>query len=144
MGLIMSEYRCSQCKTVYSRYEYDQLDRVPLNPDADNPEQKGGYEKVCECGARFHSDKWQIRSDFEIDTFGEFYVSTVALSIPHGLNHNQWYESLIGHKHGNHVERRYETQDEAEAGHEELVDKLKAEEFGFEAIQWRLVIEDDE
>lgn len=127
----MSEYRCSQCGTTYTFDEYQQLDSVPLNDEADDPLQEGGFEHVCEeCGAEFHSDKWQLKETVDVDG-EEILVSTVALLIPHGLNHDQWFETCIFHDTGSRVTDRYETQEKAEDGHQDRIEQLEAGEFEF-------------
>lgn len=126
----MTTYRCSQCDTKYSHDEYIALDRVPVNPDEDNPKKGSGYETVCECGAKFHSDRWQLQNDVEFDG-EEFTVSTVALLIPHGLNHGDWFETLVRHPHGSEVVRRYQTQDEAEEGHQDILNSLYDGKFEY-------------
>lgn len=139
----MSEYRCSQCEQTYSFDEYRALERAPVDPDEEDPMEGQGFEKVCECGARFHTEKWQLVET--VDAAGEeIRVSTVALSIPHGPNHNQWYETCLFHDTGSRVTARYETQSKAEVGHEETVEKLETGAFGFEPTGRRLVLEADD
>lgn len=138
----MIQYRCSQCKTTYNRREYDALDHVQVIEDEDDPTGIGGhgYERVCECGARFHSDKWQLLDEVTVD--GEtFHISTVGLLIPHGTNHDQWYETLVSHDTGNTITDRYETEDEARAGHERVLERLRIREFTFETTGRRLTME---
>ena len=116
----MIEYRCGKCKRGYSSSQYRELDRQPLNPDDDDPMKGSGYEAVCECGAGFHSDKWSLRET--IDTkHGEIIVSTVALTIGHGPNHNHWYETCLFHTGGSRVVDRYTVQPDAEEGHSDYV-----------------------
>lgn len=139
----MTEYRCSQCGVTYSPDEYDDLDRVPVNPDEDDPMQGQGYERVCECGARFHSDKWQLVDEVDIGDEA-IRVSTVALLIPHGPHHDQWFETCLFHDTGNRITDRYETQDEAEGGHRETVERLEAGAFSFEPAGRQIVMEGDD
>lgn len=124
----MSEYRCSQCGERYTHNEHMALESVKV--EGPDPTKDYGKETVCECGARFHSDKWRLFEELEIGG-EEFEVSTVALTIPHGPNHNQWFETCVFHSGGSKVTDRYETQEEAEAGHEKRVEQLKESDFGF-------------
>lgn len=127
----MSEYRCSQCGTTYSHTEYMALKNVPLNPDDEDPKHGSGYESVCdECGSRIHSEKWSLRETVDTDD-GEITISTVALLIPHGLNHDQWFETCIFHQFGDYISDRYHTQEEAEAGHERRVGQIEAGDYRF-------------
>lgn len=121
----MSEYQCSSCGAEYSFNEYKALDRTPVDPDEEDPMEGQGYVAVCECGHRFHLDDWQ-----EIDevTHGdrEFTVSTVHLGLNHGHGgRDLWYETLVGWDSGNYITDRYTTQEEAEEGHAETVEKIK-------------------
>lgn len=126
----MSEYRCSQCKETYSHSEYMALDSV--SKVTDDPNDVYGVETVCECGERFHSDKWSLFE--ELECYGEeFEVSTVALIIPHGPSHDEWYETLVRFEGGGEtIVERYSTEKQAEDGHERIVRLLKQGEFEFE------------
>jgi len=103
----------------------DKVSRV-----TDDPNDKYGVETVCECGSRFHSDKWNLVDQISTDE-EEFEISTVALTIPHGLNHEQWYETCVFYDSGSLITDRYHTQEEAEEGHKATIVKLENEEFGF-------------
>lgn len=138
----MSEYRCSNCDTTYTHEEYMALDRQPLYPEAEDPMEKGGYEKVCgECGSGLYSDKWMLREELEVDG-EEFTISTVALLIPHGLNHDQWFETMVFPSAGSEWMDRYQTQEEAEAGHERVVERVQDGQFHFKPTGRRLVLND--
>lgn len=137
----MSEYRCSQCGATYLFDEYNSLDKVPVDPDDPDPMNGQGYERVCECGARMHSDKWSLRETIDTDD-GEIAVSTVALIIPHGLNHDQWYETCLFHDGGSRVTDRYHTQDEAEDGHDHRVEQVRSGEYRFVPTGQQIQMED--
>lgn len=120
----MTQYRCSQCKEEYSSREYDDLDRVLI--DEDN--HRLGYERVCECGDRFHTDCWS-RSG-EVDTGErEIHVLTRALTQPHGLNSDQWYETVVSWDRGEYILSRHSSQSEAERHHERVVDALETGDY---------------
>lgn len=61
------------------------------------------------------------------DMVGEVHVSTVFLRLNHGWGGvPQWFETMIfGGEHDGWCER-YETYDQAEAGHKRTVDALKS------------------
>lgn len=139
----MIGYRCTSCGAEYSPNEYRDLDRQPLDDTDDDPSEGAGYEKVCgECGSGFHSEKWQLQETIETDD-GEFYISTVALPIGHGLEHNLWFETLIESPWSSEVADRYHTREEAEAGHEALVKQIEAGAYGMEPVAYRLVLDRD-
>lgn len=79
-----------------------------------------------------HSDKWSIRQKVEIDG-DEFDVSTVGLTIPHGMKDDQWYETMVfvSRTDVNYMDR-YTTKEEAIQGHKETVMNLMRGDFGFE------------
>jgi hypothetical protein len=105
------------------------LDKV--SKATDDPNDQYGKETVCECGERFHSDKWSLFE--ELECYGEeFEVSTVALTIPHGLDKNEWYETLVRFDGGERIVERYHTEKQAEEGHERIIRLLKEGEFEFE------------
>lgn len=117
-------YRCSQCKTTYSSREYYDLDKVLI--DEDHP--RMGYERVCECGARFHTEKW--RRSYEIDTGKRaICVTTRALIQPHGANDDQWYETMVEWGGGDYILARYSSQSEAERHHERVIDALETGDY---------------
>lgn len=106
------EHRCTQCGKFYSEPQYRSLEKVPIE---EGKEEQYGYEKVCgRCGKGFHSEKWQL-----VDHANGAKVSTVGLSIRHGLKRNHWYETCIFRENGgSEVMERYETKKEARKGHE--------------------------
>lgn len=133
----MPDHRCSQCGREYSTEEYLNLEKS--SRVTDDPNDQYGVESVCECGAKFHSDKWRLVNDVEVGD-KTFTVSTVALTIPHGTDRDQWYETMVfGTEWG--PQRRYTAQEEAERGHEEVVGKLRSREFHFETVAERLVLD---
>lgn len=136
------EYRCTQCGAVYSSDEYRSLGREPVYSEEEDPERKGGYERVCdECGAGFHSEKWTLGESMETD-YGEFTVLTEAFIIARGLDNDQWFETRIYHPWGEQVTDRYSTQEEAEAGHAKVAERIRRDEYHTEPSQWKLVLGD--
>lgn len=59
--------------------------------------------------------------------FGNVEVSTVFLTIPHGINLNEFFETMVfgGIYDGEQI--RYETYEDALSGHEKIVLKIKKE-----------------
>lgn len=136
----MSEYMCSQCGKKYGRREYDALERVPIDPDEDDPMNGRGYEKVCgECGSTFHTDKWSLRETVERDG-EEITVSTVGLLIPHGRNHDQWFETGLFHDSGSQIVDRYGSKEGAKEGHKRILERVENGEYNFKPTGKRLVL----
>lgn len=134
----MSKYRCSRCKKTYNHRQYRNLPKT--SRVTDDPNDKYGVETVCECGERFHSNKWGIRNEIEKDG-EEIGVSTVALTIPHGLNRNDWYETCLFYPGGNRVVRRYSTESSAEEGHMDIMKKIENGEYHYYDTSYGKAIE---
>lgn len=136
-------YECSQCETRFTPEEYQGLERQPVNPEEQDPVRGQGFEKVCpECGAGIHSEKWSTSDTIQTDD-GEFTVTTFGLVHGHGLDYDQFYETVIHHPWGDHIAGRSPTKDEAKADHEEYVKQIRAGRYHTEPSGYRLVLEDD-
>lgn len=129
---------CGKCGKKYSPEEYFKLKVIPVG-DAVTP--------VCECGYRFHVDRWCLRETVEIETdLGSIKVkvSTVYLEYPHpgGL-----YETMIFPTSDDKTVKcyqmwRYETKEEAEKGHKKIVELLKKGRFSIIPTEYELVLEE--
>jgi len=126
---MMSDYYCHSCERKYNFNEYSNLEEV--SRVTEDPNDKYGIEKVCECGKKFHSDRWSNREEIETPD-GDMTVSTVNLTIAHGPNRNQLYETCVFHEYGNNVVDRYSTKMEARNGHEKYIELVKDEEYRLE------------
>lgn len=135
-----SKMKCDQCGSEYNHHEQMEMDRVPVDPD--DPERRQGYHKVCDCGAEFWVDRWTREDTITVDG-AEFTVSTVFLHIDHGHDGEKlWYETLVnGPRGGGGVMERYETQSEAEAGHEAILAALRAGRYEHVPETWRLKVQ---
>lgn len=130
---MIQKRRCSNCKTVYRGDEYDQLDKVPIDPDEDNPMKGVGYERVCECGAGFSTDGWYRRDELETE-HNDMVVFTTSLYIPHGPEYDKWYETRVSHYHGTTIIDRDETEADAIETHEDTVQTIRDGEYFLESI----------
>lgn len=129
----MSEYKCSNCGQEYTFEEHSQLDRVPVDPEEPDPMQGKGYVRVCECGNRFHLDDWGTSTEVT-DEDHEFRVSTVFLNLNHGTDAQpMWYETCVFWDDGSYVLDRYGTKEEAEEGHERVVNALREGRYTFQS-----------
>lgn len=83
--------------------------------------------------------------DVAEDTVGDFWVSTIRLSIDHGSSFGRpplWYETMVFRQKDGEVTswsdlycNRYTTEDEARAGHNRVVEKLAAGTLGLYGIE---------
>lgn len=114
----MSKWKCARCGTVYSHERYMTLERIKMVSDDPDPMKNYGYTLVCDCGYRFHLDKWFMKSTgiilhhitifhnfFNGISFGKFckpheikvHISTADLELNHGMpgKGDLYYESMI-------------------------------------------------
>ena len=120
-------WRCSWCYTRYTTDQYLALPMVPADPTESDPQAGHGYLAVCHCGKVFHRDKWRLQ-EFVGNALGRFWVSTVDLELNHGFNAGElWYETMIEGPDGqfSDYQPRYETREQAEAGHHRVCHDLK-------------------
>lgn len=128
----MSEYMCGDCGTLYSFREHLHLEKVPVDPDEENPVEGKGYVAQCDCGYRFHKDSWQVITAIEKDET-EFDVSTTFLDLNHGFDGEQlWYETCVFWDTGSRVIKRYASQESAENGHQEIVTAIENGNYRWE------------
>jgi len=132
---------------MYSQEEFSSLDTISMVTD--DPDDKYGFDTVCECGSKFHSDKWHIVEKVETSE-GEIEVSTVALSVAHGWKSDLWYETCVFIEGGSRVVDsfsrvvdRYMTEDEAIHGHAEYMEKIENGEFSLSHTEYGISIEFD-
>lgn len=108
----MPMMKCGDCGKEYNRPNWDRTD-----PETGVP--------VCECGYRFGLDKWRRQTELPVDG-DDVIVSTVFLEYNHGVvGRGLWYETLIMHPDGSRVADRYQTQEAALDGHDEIVEQLR-------------------
>lgn len=125
----MIRYQCTQCDKKFTSAEYDALERQQLYPEQDDPYNQGGFEKVCDaCGAGMHSDKWHLVDTAVIDE-EQLTVSTVGLTISHGLDDDLWFETMIRHPYGSKIIERYHSKIEAREGHSRILSTVRDGEF---------------
>ena len=145
----MSDWRCGQCKKIYSFDDFMKLAKTQMKDDDPDPKKNYGYTSVCPCGYKFHKDKWMLKEKVEIkNIFGTFVVevSTVDLEMEH--MGGMYYETMVFPQEGNeevslkcHYQNRYRDKDDAIKGHEEVVKKLKEEKFTASIKEVELVLE---
>jgi len=126
------------------------LDRVKAFADDSDPEKNYGFTAVCGCGYVFHKDKWHLVTlgvlIHHMTAFHWFFnklsqgryckpreisirFSTVFLELNHGWTPDKplWYETMVfpklekGCKINCGYQARYETKEQAEKGHERIL-----------------------
>jgi hypothetical protein len=133
-------YKCGKCGREYTEGEYETLRTIPVNPEN---VYKYGIAHVCECGYRFYLDRWSKRTEVQLkeDTVT---VSTIFLEMNHGSDEKPlWYETMIFPDKANiHCLDlwRYETREEAEKHHDEIVRLLRAGKYRIYPSEYTLEV----
>lgn len=149
----MSEWKCGRCGTVYSHEGFLLLERIKVVSDDPDPMKNYGYTPVCDCGYRFHLDKWFMKSAgtilhhitifhnfFNVYSFGKFCkpheikvdISTADLELnqdifgERDLRHETMiFPSRIGGEIECWYQDRYPGKEWASADHQHLRDLLR-------------------
>lgn len=136
---MMSEWKCGKCGKIYTFEEFIMLKKVKAVESDPDPSKGYGFVGVCDCGYRFHVDKWRLHDKVKIKIDKEYInvqVSTVDLEVNHGYEEGayEWYETMIfpGGLGEDALEwitcdymKRYDTKEEAIQDHNRIVNLLK-------------------
>lgn len=141
----MSEWKCGKCGKIYTFDEFIKLKNIKAVESDIDPSKEHGFTGVCDCGYRFHIDKWRLHDDVEIKTDKgniNIRVSTVDLELNHGFEgENIWYETMIfpGGFGDDELEwlrcgyvNNYETKEDALKDHERIMNLLKDGKYKIE------------
>ena len=145
---MMSEWKCGKCGRIYSFEEFVMLKKIKAVESDISPAREHGFVGICDCGYRFHLDKWRLHDKVKIKIDKEYInvtVSTVDLELNHGyeIGENIWYETMIfaGGFGDDELEwlkcsymNRYETKEEAIEDHNRIVNLLKEEKYKVEEL----------
>jgi len=150
------DWKCGKCGKEYTSDEFLALPKVKLVEDDTDPIKQYGYTSVCSCGYVFHRDRWHKTTEVEIQPVsfsfsapgslfrrgtmvnaerGKVRVSSVFLELDHQWDPkgpSLYYETMIfldGVLAEGLFQERYETQEQTEKRHDEIVRKLSANEY---------------
>lgn len=135
--MLRSEWKCGNCNKIYSIDDFLTLENVKLVESDTNPKEQHGYTPACECGYRFHLDRWLLHDSIKIKIGTEdrdVLVSSAYLELNHGwwFDKYLWYETMIfiEDEEGKdqiicNYQDRYETKEEAINDHNRIVNLLK-------------------
>lgn len=96
----MSEWKCGKCGKIYTLDELLKLKQIKTVESDTNPSEEHGFTSMCDCGYRFHLDRWRLNDDVEIKTdegYISVTISTIDLELNHGFGEgeNIWYETMV-------------------------------------------------
>lgn len=142
----MSEWKCGKCGKIYTFDEFIKLKNIKAVESDIDPSKEHGFTGVCDCGYRFHIDKWRLHDDVEIKTDKgniNIRVSTVDLELNRSFEEgkNLWYETMIfpGGFGDDELEwlkcsyvNNYETKEDALKDHERIMNLLKDGKYKIE------------
>lgn len=142
----MSEWKCGKCGKIYTFDEFLRLKKVKMVESDINPSEEHGFTGMCDCGYRFHLDKWRIHDKVKIKTdkgYVNIQVSTVDLELNHGfeVGEHKWYETMVfpGGFGDDALEwlrcsyvNNYETKEEAIEDHNRILNLLKEGKYKIE------------
>lgn len=120
------EWRCGKCGKKYGFHEFMEL----MNANCES-----GRMPTCSCGYIFLSNKWKLQDMLKVkmdDKEIEVLVSTVYLELNHGFfGKDLWYETMVfvaslDKDVENRYIDRYETEEQAIAGHNETLELVKS------------------
>lgn len=142
----MSEWKCGKCGKIYTFDEFLKLKKVKAVESDTNPSKEHGFTGVCDCGYRFHVDKWRLHDKVKIKTdkgYVNIQVSTVDLELNNGFGEgdNIWYETMVfpGGFGDDGLEwlicsyvNNYETKEDALRDHDRILNLLKEGKYKIE------------
>ena len=145
---MMSKWKCGKCGKIYTFEEFIRLKKIKAIENDTDPDNEYGFVGMCDCGYRFHLDKWRLHDNVEIKTdkgYVNITVSTVDLELNHGFKEgdNIWYETMVfpGGFGDDKLEwikcgyiNRYETKEEAIKDHDRIMNLLKERKYKIEEL----------
>lgn len=140
------EWRCGWCGRKYTTDEMLNLDKAFAKKN--NPDY--GFVSICECGKRFHTDKWKLVNKWRLFpniikslTYPTLRLSTVDLHLNHFGNYyetmlffddkiikiGKWKINFTKQKCEVNYQYRYPDQESAYNGHKKLYAKILSRKF---------------
>ena len=131
----MSEWKCGNCGKVYNIEDFISLKHIKAVESDIDPGKQHGYIPVCECGYRFHLDRWRKDDDIKINVDGEeleLTISSIFLELNHKIfdDKDEFYETAILRfndddtiKNAQIIER-YGTKEEAIENHNRILNLI--------------------
>lgn len=140
----MSEWKCGNCEKVYNVNDFLSLKKIKLVESDTDPGKQHGYTPVCECGYRFHIDRWRkddsvkIRNGEEL----ELLVSSIFLEVNHKSfdDKDEFYETAIlwhridGTIKNIEIIERYGTKDEAIENHNRILNLINDGKYKIDKV----------
>ena len=132
----MLEWKCGNCGKVYNFDDFISLKTIKLVESDTDPRKQHGYTPVCECGYRFHIDRWRKDDSIKIK-YNEEDLDLLVSSIFLEMNHktfdekDEYYETaILWFNKDNTIKnieiiKRYGTKEDAIENHSRIVNLIK-------------------
>ena len=142
----MSEWKCGNCGKIYNFDEFISLKSIKMVESDIDPRKQHGYTPVCECGYRFHLDRWRKDDNITIQHNGEklkLLVSSIFLEMNNKMlddEKDEYYETAILWLNNDdtvkniEIIERYGTKEEAIENHNRILNLLKDGKYKIEKV----------
>ena len=142
----MSEWKCGNCEKVYNFDDFISLKTIKMVESDTDPGEQHGYTPVCECGYRFHLDRWRKDDNIKIKFDGEeleLLVSSIFLEMNDKMfdEKDEYYETaILWYNKDNTVKnieiiKRYETKEDAIENHNRILNLIKDGKYKIEKVK---------
>lgn len=141
----MSEWKCGNCGKVYNINEFISLKKIKMVESDTDPGEQHGYTPMCDCGYRFHLDRWRIDDHIKINVDekeSELTISTIYLELNHKTledEKDEYYETAIlwpdktdGERGDIQIIERYDTKENAIGGHNKILELINNDKYKIE------------
>jgi len=149
----MSIWKCGKCGKSYKFDDWIKLEKVVLVETDKDPKTQHGYTSKCPCGYVFGRDKYFKQSYLTIHAPNQMLgihirVSTVYLEMEH---YGCFYETMVFQHDDESLDpylmrcefqKRYKTQEEADRGHDKIIEMINDGKYKLVVSEAELIIED--
>ncbi len=142
----MSDWKCGNCGKIYNVNELLSLKKIKMVEEDTDPYHQHGYTAVCDCGYRFHIDRWRMNDTIKINVDGkesELMISSIFLELNGKIfgEEDEYYETAILWLNENgkdlkniQIIKRYDIKEKAIVGHNKLLDLIKMRKYKVDII----------
>ena len=152
-GDYMSIWVCGKCKKAYRFDDFIKLEKVVLVVTDKDPVIQHGYTSKCPCGYVFGRDRYYRQTYHKIPLPEakslHIRISTVYLEMEHDKGY--YYETMVFQKDDANedphevrceFQKRYKTQEEADRGHDKIIEMINDGKYKLVVSEAEIIIED--